>query len=88
MNYEPGLLVADRYLLEEVIATGGMGQVWRATDQTLDRPVAVKVLRPDTADDAGFVERFRAEARHSAALQHPNIATVHDFGEVRTRPTS
>lgn len=81
MNYEPGLLVADRYLLEEVIATGGMGQVWRATDQTLDRPVAVKVLRPDTADDAGFVERFRAEARHSAALQHPNIATVHDFGE-------
>ncbi|HEX5524837.1 MAG TPA: serine/threonine-protein kinase [Pedococcus sp.] len=81
MNYEPGLLVADRYLLEEVIATGGMGQVWRATDQTLGRAVAVKVLRPDTADDAGFVERFRAEARHSAALQHPNIATVHDFGE-------
>lgn len=81
MNYEPGLLVADRYRLEEVIATGGMGQVWRATDQTLGRPVAVKVLRPDTADDAGFVERFRAEARHSAALQHPNIATVHDFGE-------
>ena len=39
------------------------------------------MLRPDTADDAGFVERFRAEARHSAALQHPNIATVHDFGE-------
>jgi serine/threonine-protein kinase len=81
MNYEPGLLVANRYRLEEVIATGGMGQVWRATDQTLDRAVAVKVLRPDTADDAGFVERFRAEARHSAALQHPNIATVHDFGE-------
>jgi serine/threonine-protein kinase len=81
MNYEPGLLVAGRYRLEEVIATGGMGQVWRATDQTLGRPVAVKVLRPDTADDAGFVERFRAEARHSAALQHPNIATVHDFGE-------
>jgi serine/threonine-protein kinase len=81
MNYEPGLLVADRYLLEVVLATGGMGQVWGATDQTLGRAVAVKVLRPDTADDAGFVERFRAEARHSAALQHPNIATVHDFGE-------
>lgn len=81
MNYEPGLLVADRYRLEEIIATGGMGQVWRATDETLERPVAVKVLRPDTASEEGFLERFRAEAKHSAALQHPNIATVHDFGE-------
>ena len=81
MKYEPGLLVADRYRLEEIIATGGMGQVWRATDETLERPVAVKVLRPDTAGEEGFVERFRAEARHSAGLQHPNIATVHDFGE-------
>lgn len=81
MNYEPGLLVAQRYRLEEIIATGGMGQVWRATDETLMRHVAVKVLRPDAADDEGFLERFRAEARHSAGLQHPNIATVHDFGE-------
>ncbi len=81
MNYEPGLLVADRYRLEEIIATGGMGQVWRATDETLERPVAVKVLRPDTASEEGFLERFRAEAKHSAGLQHPNIATVHDFGE-------
>lgn len=81
MNYEPGLLVAGRYRLEEIIATGGMGQVWRATDETLERPVAVKVLRPDTASEEGFLERFRAEAKHSAALQHPNIATVHDFGE-------
>ena len=81
MKYEPGLLVADRYRLEEIIATGGMGQVWRAMDETLERAVAVKVLRPDTAGEEGFVERFRAEARHSAGLQHPNIATVHDFGE-------
>jgi serine/threonine-protein kinase len=81
VNYEPGLLVAERYRLEEIIATGGMGQVWRAVDETLERPVAVKVLRPDTASEEGFLERFRAEAKHSAALQHPNIATVHDFGE-------
>jgi eukaryotic-like serine/threonine-protein kinase len=81
VNYEPGLLVAGRYRLEEIIATGGMGQVWRATDETLERPVAVKVLRPDTASEEGFLERFRAEAKHSASLQHPNIATVHDFGE-------
>jgi serine/threonine protein kinase len=79
--YEPGLVLADRYLLEDVIASGGMGQVWRATDQTLGRRVAVKVVRPEVAADSGFLERFRAEARNSAALQHPNIVTVHDFGE-------
>ena len=81
MNIEPGLLLASRYRLDEIIATGGMGQVWRATDETLRRPVAVKVLRPGGGDEKEFVERFRAEALNSAALQHPNIVTVHDFGE-------
>ena len=81
MNYEPNLLVADRYRLEHVIANGGMGQVWRATDEVLGRAVAVKVLRPEAAGDSGFLERFRAEARNSASLQHPNIVTVFDFGE-------
>jgi eukaryotic-like serine/threonine-protein kinase len=81
MNYEKGLLLSGRYRLEEVIATGGMGQVWRAADETLHRPVAVKVLRPDAAQEYDFIERFRAEARNCAALQHPNIVTVHDFGE-------
>lgn len=83
MNYEPDLLIAGRYRLEDVIANGGMGQVWRATDETLGRPVAVKVLRPEAAEDTGFLERFRAEARNSASLQHPNIVTVFDFGEGR-----
>ncbi|KGN31649.1 serine/threonine protein kinase [Knoellia sinensis KCTC 19936] len=81
MNFAPGLLLTDRYRLEELIAEGGMGQVWRATDETLQRPVAVKVLRPDSGGDESFVERFRVEAVNSAALQHPNIVTVHDFGE-------
>lgn len=81
MNYAPGLLLTDRYRLEELIAEGGMGQVWRALDETLQRPVAVKVLRPDAGGDESFVERFRIEAVNSAALQHPNIVTVHDFGE-------
>lgn len=81
MNYESNLLIADRYRLEDVIASGGMGQVWRAKDEVLGRPVAVKVLRPEAAEDSGFLERFRAEARNSAALQHPNIVTVFDFGE-------
>ena len=81
MSPTQGDVLAGRYLLTESIATGGMGEVWKAHDQTLDRDVAVKVLRPDSAEDEAFAERFRAEARHSGALSHPNIGTVHDFGE-------
>jgi serine/threonine-protein kinase len=81
MTFEQGLLLDGRYRLEERIATGGMGDVWRAVDETLRRDVAVKVLRPDTATDSGFAERFRAEARHMGVLTHPNIGTVHDFGD-------
>jgi eukaryotic-like serine/threonine-protein kinase len=81
VNYERGLLLANRYRLEDLIAVGGMGQVWRAHDETLQRHVAVKVLRPDAANQETFLERFRAEARNCAALHHPNIVTVHDFGE-------
>jgi len=81
MTYAPDDLIADRYRLVERIAAGGMGEVWRAHDETLDRAVAVKVLLPDSAQDEGFVERFRAEARLSSQLSHPNVGTVHDFGE-------
>ncbi|GAB3202580.1 hypothetical protein GCM10027261_41290 [Geodermatophilus arenarius] len=73
--------LGDRYELQEVIATGGMGQVWRGRDHLLARPVAVKVLRSEYADDPTFLARFRNEARHAAALTHPNIATVLDYGE-------
>jgi serine/threonine-protein kinase len=59
-----------------------MGQVWRARDTLLDRPVAVKVLRSEFAGDSTFVARFRAEARHTAVLAHRNIAALHDYGEV------
>ncbi|WP_406832796.1 serine/threonine-protein kinase [Pedococcus sp. KACC 23699] len=81
MTLSQGDVLADRYRLEESIAMGGMGEVWRAHDRVLDRDVAVKVLRPDSASDDAFAERFRAEARHSGGLSHPNIGTVHDFGE-------
>ena len=81
MSPAQGDVLAGRYLLTESIATGGMGEVWKAHDQTLDRDVAVKVLRPDSAEDEAFAERFRAEARHSGGLSHPNIGTVHDYGE-------
>jgi tRNA A-37 threonylcarbamoyl transferase component Bud32 len=71
-----------RYRLVRRIATGGMGEVWRATDTVLGREVAVKVLKPEYADDPTFRSRFESEARHAAALHHPNIASVFDYGEL------
>jgi eukaryotic-like serine/threonine-protein kinase len=80
---EPGVrTLGDRYELHSLIATGGMGQVWRARDALLDRPVAVKVLRSEYTGDPTFLARFRAEAQHTARLVHPNIAALHDYGEV------
>ncbi len=72
---------ARRYLLRSRIATGGMGEVWRAFDTTLDREVAVKLLKTEYADDPAFRSCFETEARHAAALHHANIASVYDFGE-------
>jgi serine/threonine-protein kinase len=72
----------NRYRLTGRIATGGMGGVWRAEDTVLDREVAVKVLKHEFADDPVFRARFEAEARHAAALVHPNVASVFDFGEL------
>jgi serine/threonine protein kinase len=74
-------LLAARYRLDHLIASGGMGEVWRAADLVLDRPVAVKLLHAEYAQDAETVARFRAEARHAANLSHPSIAQVYDFGE-------
>ncbi len=70
---------AGRYRLDAKIATGGMGVVWRATDTRLDRQVAVKVLKEEFAADDQFRTRFETEARHAAALHHPNIAGVFDY---------
>jgi eukaryotic-like serine/threonine-protein kinase len=72
---------AHRYALTSRIATGGMGEVWRGTDTVLSRPVAIKVLKPEYADDALFRTRFETEARHAGSLHHPGIASVFDFGE-------
>ncbi|HYI45830.1 MAG TPA: protein kinase [Actinomycetota bacterium] len=73
--------LVDRYELMDRVATGGMGTVYRATDTRLHREVAVKVLKPELAGDPRFVERFRREARAAAALSHPSIAGVFDYGE-------
>jgi tRNA A-37 threonylcarbamoyl transferase component Bud32 len=76
-----GSLLAGRYEITAPIATGGMGEVWRARDRVLDRTVAAKVLRSEFMSDPSFLARFRNEARHTAALTHPNIASVYDYGE-------
>jgi hypothetical protein len=77
----PEVVLAGRYRLVRRLASGGMGQVWRANDEILGRPVAVKLLRSEYAEDPEFVDRFRAEARRTAALSHPGIASVFDYGE-------
>ena len=73
--------LAGRYRMEHRIATGGMGEVWRATDLVLGRSVAVKTLKAEHVDDEDFRARFRAEARHAGGLSHPGIASVYDYGE-------
>ncbi len=82
----PGQTLADRYRLDEPIATGGMGEVWRATDGVLGRTVAVKILRSDRSVDASFGARFRAEARMLATLHHPGVVDIYDYGEVSSGP--
>ncbi len=76
-----GLRLGGRYVLQERIASGGMADVWNALDDVLQRRVAVKVMRADPDNEEVFAQRFRDEARHSAALMHPNITTVFDYGE-------
>ena len=76
----PERRLARRYVLQEVIAGGGMATLWRAVDEILARPVAIKVLRDDLAGDPEFYERFQAEAVAAARLTHPSIISVFDTG--------
>ncbi|GAA0424347.1 hypothetical protein Aca07nite_22030 [Actinoplanes capillaceus] len=76
----PGESLGGRYRLEDRIAAGGMGEVWRAVDTVLDRPVAVKMLLAGPAGEASFRRRFEHEARAMAALRHPGVAAVYDYG--------
>ena len=76
-----GRRLAGRYQLRRRLAAGGMGQVWQGVDQVLDRPVAVKLLRDECLQDRASRSRLRAEARHAAAVSHPGIASVFDYGE-------
>ncbi|GAA4677607.1 serine/threonine-protein kinase [Phytohabitans rumicis] len=75
-----GVLLGGRYRLDERIASGGMGDVWRGTDEVLGRTVAVKILLPALLEEHGFAERFRGEARTMATINHPGVVDVYDYG--------
>jgi eukaryotic-like serine/threonine-protein kinase len=75
-----GTVLGGRYKLDERIASGGMGDVWRGTDEVLGRTVAVKILLPSLLDEPGFAERFRGEARTMATINHPGVVDVYDYG--------
>lgn len=76
----PHTILGNRYRLIRQVGKGGMAYVYKAYDQMLERPVAVKLLKRDFSDDQDFRERFKQEAKAAANLSHPNIVTVHDFG--------
>jgi len=76
-----GELQVRGYRIERMIGRGGMGRVFLAVQESLDRRVALKILSPELANDREFVERFQAEARAAAALNHPNVVHVYDVGE-------
>ena len=76
-----GRVLGGRYRLEAVLGTGASAIVYRAEDSTLERQVAIKILQPALAQDEAFLKRFRAEARAVAALNHPAILQVYDWGE-------
>lgn len=77
-----GATVANRYVIEEKIGSGGMGVVYRARQLLVDRAVALKILPRDLADDAAAAKRFTNEAKAISQLRHPNVVTLYDFGLV------
>ena len=81
MTEDESAVYGDRYELRQLIAKGGMAEVYLAHDRLLDRPVAIKRLFAALAADSSFVERFEREAKAAAKLNHPNIVSVYDWGE-------
>jgi beta-lactam-binding protein with PASTA domain/tRNA A-37 threonylcarbamoyl transferase component Bud32 len=75
-----GALLERRYRVDSLLARGGMSSVYRGVDTRLDRPVAIKIMDRQFADDRSFVERFEREARSAARLHHPHVVAVHDQG--------
>src|SRR3984893_4576160 len=81
-----GTTLSGRYRLEARIGAGGMSTVYRALDETLQRPVAIKLMSREVATDSDQLERFRREARAVAQLSHPHVVGVIDAGEDEGSP--
>ena len=82
LSFAPGQPFGDRYTVIEEIGAGGMGQVYKAVDRKLGKPVALKLIRPHVAARAGGPERFRRELALAREVTHPNVCRVHDLGEI------
>ncbi len=82
-QFPPGAVIAQRYRIDGVLAEGGMGIIYKGWHLTLDQPIAIKVVRPEYADNAEAVSRFLNEARAVAALRAVNVAQVLDVGRIK-----
>ena len=78
---EPGMVLAQRYEIVEILGQGGMGAVYKATDRELNRTVAIKVIRPDLARDQGIVDRFKQELLLAHQVTHRNVIRIYDLSE-------
>jgi serine/threonine protein kinase len=78
--FSPGAMFA-RYRVDSLVCRGGMGVVYRATDLSLERPVALKLIAPELAQDERFRGRFLREPRLAASLDHPNVIPIYEAGE-------
>jgi predicted Ser/Thr protein kinase len=85
-RFAPGTLLAARYQIVGLLGKGGMGEVYRANDLTLDQPVALKFLPEAMARDAGMLARFHSEVRIARQVSHPNVCRVYDIGEADGHP--
>ena len=81
-RFPPGTLLAQRYRIVALLGKGGMGEVYRADDLTLEQPVALKFLPPSVAGNESALARFRNEVRIARQVSHPNVCRVYDFGEI------
>jgi len=81
LRLQAGQIIAGRYEIDTMLGAGGMAVVYRALDTKLDRYVALKILREELAADEEFVRRFPIEAMAAAALSHPNIVSIYDYGQ-------
>jgi protein kinase-like protein/PEGA domain-containing protein len=83
VDLSPGTLFDSRYEILGPLGRGGMGMVYKARDRTLDEIVAIKVLRPDFAQDPKMAERFKSEIKLARKVRHKNVCAIHDYGEDR-----